>query len=216
MMFAIGFLSMFVIGGISGVFLASVPVDIHVHDTYFVVAHLHFVLFGGSVLAIYAGIYHYFPKMFGKMLDERLGKIHFWVTYIGFFLTFFPMHFLGLTGMPRRIYTYDPKYTDLNVLATIGALLMAVGAVPFTVNFFASMFSRRAAGNNPWNALTLEWQTSSPPPPENFTEDPVPFHDPYGYGSPDAAAYLASGGRIAVEPKVHHGEAPPETPAGDR
>lgn len=219
-MFAIGFLSMFVIGGISGVFLGSVPVDIHIHDTYFVVAHFHFVLYGGSVFGVFAGIYHWYPKMFGKMMDERLGKIHFWLNYVGFFLTFFPMHFLGLNGMPRRIYVYDPRYTELNVLATIGALIMAVAAVPFIINFFASMYSRRIAGNNPWRAITLEWQTSSPPPAHNFDSDPIPFYDPYGYGTAEANAYIESGGTLLIAAPTGHAPAqhidtpPAETPAG--
>src|SRR5262249_9155331 len=126
MLFGLGFLSMFPLGGISGMFLASIPVDVHVHATYFVVAHLHFVLFGGSVLAIMGGIYHWFPKITGRMLNERLGQIHFVLTFVGFFLTFFPMHFLGLAGMPRRVFTYDPKYDALNFLATIGAITLGV------------------------------------------------------------------------------------------
>ncbi|MEP7289803.1 MAG: cytochrome c oxidase subunit I [Chloroflexota bacterium] len=198
MLFAIGFLSMFVIGGISGVFLASVPVDIHVHATYFVVAHLHFVLFGGSVLAIFSGIYHWFPKITGHMLDERLGKIHFALTYVGFFLTFFPMHFLGLAGMPRRVFTYDPKYTSLNVLATLGAFTMAVAILPFLANFFMSVRNGKPAGKNPWRALTLEWTTDSPPPDYNFEGIPVPAADPYGYGTPEGAAYLAYDGHIPL------------------
>src|SRR5260221_155845 len=125
MMFGVGFLSMFLLGGISGGFLASVPVDIHLHATYFVVAHLHFFLFGGSVLAIFAGIYHWFPKMTGRLLDQRLGRVHFWLTYIGFFLTFFPMHFLGLAGMPRRVYTYHPNHQALNIFATFGPVSIA-------------------------------------------------------------------------------------------
>src|SRR5215475_11742545 len=141
MLFALGFLSMFPIGGISGMFLASIPVDIHVHATYFVVAHLHFVLFGGAVLAIFAGIYHWFPKMTGRRLNEGLGKLHFALTYVGFFLTFFPMHFLGLEGMPRRVYTYDPKYQALNILSTVGAYTLAVAILPFLWNVFQSLRS---------------------------------------------------------------------------
>jgi cytochrome c oxidase subunit I len=207
MLFSLGFLSMFVMGGITGVFLASVPVDVHLHDTYFVVAHFHFVLFGGTVLAVFGGIYHWFPKMFGRMLDERLGKIHFALTYIGFFLTFFPMHFLGLQGMPRRIYTYDPKFMTLNQLATVGAIIMGVATLPFFFNFFKSMLNGKIAGNNPWNALTLEWMTSSPPPELNFDTTPIPAPDPYGYGTPEGAAYLASEGKLLIAPGHDHSKA---------
>jgi len=215
MLFALGFLSMFVIGGLSGMFLASIPVDIHVHATYFVVAHLHFVLFGGSALGVFAGIYHWFPKFSGRMLDENLGKVHFGLTYVGFFLTFFPMHFLGLAGMPRRVFTYDPKYTSLNQLATIGALIMAVAVIPFLWNVSISLRRGKVAGNNPWRALTLEWMTSSPPPDHNFEGTPIPSPDPYGYGTPESAAYLASDGKIAVAAGDHHHKGHGETPAGD-
>jgi cytochrome c oxidase subunit 1 len=216
MLFALGFLSMFVLGGITGVFLASVPVDIHLHDTYFVVAHFHFVLFGGSVLGIFAGFYHWFPKMFGRMYSEPLGKLHFALTYVGFFLTFFPMHFLGLEGMPRRIYVYDPKYTALNVVSTVGALIMAVAVVPFLINLLVSLLGGKKATANPWRALTLEWMTSSPPPEHNFDGIPVPAPDPYGYGTPEAAAYLASEGKMALPPSASSHGAPLEKPvAGD-
>jgi cytochrome c oxidase subunit 1 len=215
MLFALGFLSMFPIGGISGVLLGSVPVDVHVHATYFVVAHLHFVLFGGSVMALFASIYHWYPKMTGRMLSEGLGKVHFVLMYVGFFLTFFPMHFLGLSGMPRRVFTYDPKYQALNVLASIGAFTMAVAVVPFIINVLASARFGKLAGNNPWRALTMEWTMSSPPPPENFEGIPIPAPDPYGYGTPEAAAYLASGGKIAL-PDPHAAEAHESPAAGDR
>ncbi len=216
MLFGLGFLSMFVMGGITGVFLGSVPVDVHLHDTYFVVAHFHFVLFGGSALAIFGGIYHWFPKMSGRMYSERLGKLHFALTYIGFFLTFFPMHFLGMEGMPRRIYTYDPKYTLLNQLATVGALIMAVAVVPFLINLIVSMIAGKPAGNNPWRALTLEWMTSSPPPELNFEGVIFPAPDPYGYGTPEAAAYLAGEGKLSIAPAGGHGhgEAASKSSAG--
>ncbi len=215
MLFALGFLSMFVLGGISGIFLAAIPVDIHVHDTYFVVAHLHFVLFGGSVFSIFAGVYHWFPKMFGRYLNERLGKLHFLLTYVGFFLTFFPMHFLGLAGMPRRIYTYDPKYTALNVLATIGAITLGLGVVPLILNVLGAWLGiNKKAPANPWRALTLEWTTSSPPPEHNFDGTPIPAPDPYGYGTPEGAAYLAGEGKVAVAAPAHgHGHEPAERPA---
>jgi cytochrome c oxidase subunit 1 len=182
MLFALGFLSMFVIGGISGVMVASVPFDIHVHDTYFVVAHLHYVLFGGSVFGLYAGIYHWFPKMTGRMMNETWGKIHFALTLIGFNITFLPMHKLGLEGMNRRIAEYDPKFAALNLLCTIGTYILAVSTLPFIVNACWSWLSGPAAGDNPWRGLTLEWMTSSPPPVENFEGQPVLATGPYDYG----------------------------------
>jgi cytochrome c oxidase subunit 1 len=217
MLFALGFLSMFLLGGFSGVFLAAIPVDIHVHATYFVVAHLHFVLFGGSVLAIFAGIYHWFPKITGRLLNEPLGKLHFVLTYVGFFLTFFPMHFLGLEGMPRRVYTYDPKYQLLNQLASLGAFTLAVAIVPFLLNVFQSLRNGELAGSNPWRGLTLEWTLSSPPPEHNFDGVPVPATDPYGYGTPEAAAYLASAGKAPTPmPLTPKDPVEPEAPtAGD-
>ncbi len=191
MHFALGFLSLFVIGGITGVLLASIPVDEQAHGTYFVVAHLHFVLFGGSVFAIFAGMYMWFPKMTGRFLNERLGKIHFWLTYVGFLLSFLPMHVSGLYGMPRRVAAYDPKFQVLNILTSLGAFILGVGQLPFVINAAVSFVSGEVAGNNPWKSLTLEWTISSPPPEHNYDETPIPVPDPYGYGTPMAAAYLA-------------------------
>jgi cytochrome c oxidase subunit 1 len=182
MLFAIGFVSMFLIGGLSGVMVASVPFDIHVHDTYFIVAHFHYVLFGGSVFGIFAGIYHWFPKMVGRMMNETWGKVHFVLTFIGFNLAFFPMHILGLQGMPRRVVQYDPAFTTLNQICTVGSLILAVSTLPFLVNAAWSWFKGPVAGANPWNALTLEWQASSPPIIENFEEEPVLWSGPYDYG----------------------------------
>lgn len=182
MLFAMGFISMFVIGGITGVMVAAVPFDIHVHDTYFIVAHLHYVLFGGSVFGIYAGIYHWFPKMTGRMLNETWGQIHFALTYIGFNLTFLPMHWLGLAGMPRRVAQYDPQFANINLVCTLGAYLLAVSTVPFLINAIWSWMYGLQAGDNPWQALTLEWMTTSPPPGENFAARPVLATGPYDYG----------------------------------
>lgn len=190
LLFALGFLSMFVIGGISGIMLAAVPFNIHVHDTYFVVSHLHFVLFGGAVFAIYGGVYHWWPKISGRMLDERLGRLHFILTYIGFFFTFFPQHLAGLWGMPRRVAYYDPAFQGVNVVISLSAFLLGISTFILIYNMIWSIFRGKVAGANPWRALTLEWATTSPPPAHNFDEDPVVFPDPYGFGTKESVEYL--------------------------
>ena len=174
LLFALGFLSMFLIGGINGAFSAAVPVDFALQDTYWVVAHLHYVLFGGSVFGVMAGLYYWFPKMTGRMLDEGLGKLQFVMIFIGFNLTFFPMHQLGLAGMPRRIadYASNVGWNDLNLAATIGGFLIAASMIPFLWNVFISLRNGKIAGDDPWQANTLEWATSSPPPPYNFDHLP--------------------------------------------
>ena len=182
LLFGIGFLSSFLIGGLTGVMVASVPFDIHVHDTYFIVGHFHYVLFGGSALALFSGFYHWFPKMTGRMINETLGRMHFALTFIGLNLTFMPMHELGLLGMNRRIALYDVEFQPLNQLCTLGAYIMAVSTIPFLINVCWSVFKGEKAGRNPWRALTLEWQTSSPPAIENFTEEPILWSGPYDYG----------------------------------
>jgi cytochrome c oxidase subunit 1 len=170
MLFALGFIAMFLIGGISGVMLASPPIDFHVQDTYFVVAHLHYVFFGGSVFGVFAATYYWFPKMTGRKLSEGLGKVHFWLHFVGFNLAFFPMHNLGIDGMPRRIADYSPDagWTVLNLISTVGAFLIAVSIVPFLINLFSTFINGEPAGDDPWEGNTLEWATSSPPPPYNF------------------------------------------------
>jgi cytochrome c oxidase subunit I len=194
LLFALGFLSMFLIGGINGAFSASVPVDFAIHDTYWVVAHLHYVLFGGSVFGVMAGIYYWFPKMTGRMLSESLGKLQFVLMFIGFNLTFFPMHTLGLFGMPRRIadYSANAGWNELNLAATIGGFVIAASMLPFLWNVFISRRNGAIAGDDPWEGNTLEWATSSPPPPYNFdrlpeirSERPV-FDLRYGRTHPSA------------------------------
>jgi cytochrome c oxidase subunit I len=182
MIFALGFVSMFVVGGLSGVMLASVPIDIHVHDTYFVVGHFHYVLFGGSVFGIYAGFYHWYPKMVGRMMNEFWGKVHFVLTFVGFNLCFFPMHILGLQGMPRRVAQYDPQFAPINVICSIGAFILAISTFPFLFNAVWSWFKGKKAIANPWHSLTLEWTTASPPIVENWENEPEIITGPYDYG----------------------------------
>ena len=174
MLFALGFLSMFLIGGINGTFSAAVPVDFALHDTYFVVAHIHYVLFGGSVFAVFAGLYYWFPKIWGRKLNERLGQLHFGLMFIGFNLAFFPMHLLGLDGMPRRIATYPDElgWTPLNFASTVGAYLIALSMFPFIAAVIMAFMKPKDQPNDPWEANTLEWWTTSPPPVHNFDDLP--------------------------------------------
>ncbi len=174
MMWAIGFIILFLIGGITGVFLATFPVDWQLNDTYFVVAHFHYVLVGGAVFTIIAGTYYWYPKMTGRLCNETLGKWSFWVTFIGFNLTFFVQHALGLSGMPRRIYTYQEHmgWSTYNFISSVGAFIMAAGFVMSFYNFARSYKTGKLAGPDPWKANTLEWFTTSPPPVNNF--DAVP------------------------------------------
>jgi len=190
LLFAAGFVSMFVIGGLSGVVMAASTVDQYVHDTYYIVAHFHYVLFAGSVLGMFAAIYFWFPKMFGRMMNEPLGKLHFVLTFIFLNGTFFPMHFLGNRGFPRRYadpYQFE-EWADLlpmNQFITYCAFAMGAAQLIFAVNFFWCMFFGRRAERNPWEANTLEWTTTNPPPHGNFTEQPIVHRGPYEYSHPD-------------------------------
>ncbi|HEY7385878.1 MAG TPA: cytochrome c oxidase subunit I [Beijerinckiaceae bacterium] len=175
LLFVLGFIFTFVIGGLTGIMLASVPIDTQVHDTYFIVAHFHYVLIGGAVFPLLGAVYYWFPKVTGRLMSERLGKWNFWLFFIGFNVAFFPMHILGLQGMPRRVYTYQPEmgWGGLNLLATAGAVLMLLSFALFLWNALSSARRGLAAGSNPWDADTLEWATTSPPPPYNFER--IPF-----------------------------------------
>jgi cytochrome c oxidase subunit I len=207
MLWALGFVSMFVIGGLSGIFLGAVPIDIHSSDTYFIVAHIHYVLLGGSLFTIFAGIYYWFPKMTGRMYDERLAKVHFWLTFLAFNTTFFPMHIIGLQGMPRRVYTYDPQFGNWNMVISISSFVLGVSFLLFVYNVIVSWARGPRAPANPWRSLTLEWQVSSPPPIFNFDEIPQVVGNPYEYGVPGARHAVFNGDReAATAPKAEEEE----------
>jgi cytochrome c oxidase subunit 1 len=175
MLFACGFLSMFLIGGLTGIMLAAPPFDFQLHDNYFVVGHFHWVLIGGTLFGAFAGIHYWYPKVTGRMLSERLARWQFWLLYIGFILTFGPMHLSGMLGMPRRIYSYEPDrgWEFLNQLTTVGALIQVPSFAIFVYNIVVSLWKGRPAGDDPWDAWTLEWTTTSPPPSYNFPETPT-------------------------------------------
>ena len=191
MLFSLAFVLLFVVGGLSGILVASTPVDIYLHDTYFIVAHIHYVVFGGSIFGLFAGLYYWYPKLFGRMMNETLGRIHFVVTFVAFNCTFFPMHFLGMGGHMRRLYNpsqYDflKPLQPMNEFITVSAIVMGAAQLLLAFNLFWSLRSGRPAGPNPWKANTLEWKTESPPPSENFVTQPVVYRGPYEYSLPDA------------------------------
>ena len=202
LLFAVGFITMFIIGGLSGVMHASPPTDSQQQDTYFIVAHLHYVLFGGSIFALFAGIYFWWPKITGRMLNDGVGKLHFWLTFIGFNLAFFPMHFLGMDGMPRRIHTYSSGMGwDLwNMVSTIGAFIIGASVLVFLHSVFNSLRKGERAGNDPWDGRTLEWSIPSPPPVYNFVEIPTVhgrdayWEQKYGNGNHQVAPVPVAGG----------------------
>ena len=205
MLNALAFVSMFVIGGLSGIFMASTPVDIFIQDTYFIVAHIHYVVFGGSIFGAFAGIYYWFPKMFGRMMNEPLGKLHFWGSFVFFNGTFFPMHILGVGGHMRRIY--NPLQYDFlqwahpwNVFISVCAFGLGLFQIPFVINFIWSLFAGAKAAVNPWQANTLEWTAPSPPPHGNWGATlPVVYRGPYEYSSPEVSEdYLPQDRRLAT------------------
>jgi cytochrome c oxidase subunit I len=182
MIFALGAIVMFLFAGITGVMLAAVPIDIHVNNTYFVVGHFHYIVYGTLTMGLFAAIYHWFPKMTGRMYNEGLGQLHFWLAFIGTNLNFLPMHPLGLQGMVRRVSSYDPEYAFWNVVSSIGAFLLGMSTLPFILNIVGSWVQGETAPANPWRAYGLEWLIASPPPVENFAEIPIVLSEPYGYG----------------------------------
>ncbi|WP_437202669.1 cytochrome c oxidase subunit I [Planctomicrobium sp. SH664] len=186
----VGFVSMFIVGGLSGIFMAAVPVDIYIHDTYFIVAHFHYVLFGSTLFGVFGAIQFWYPKMFGRLMNEPVGKLHFFLTFIGFNGTFFPMHLLGIAGMPRRyanpyLYPYLEHLLPMNQFMTVCACLMGVAQFLLIGNFVLSWFSKKEAGRNPWHANGLEWSAPSPPGHGNFDVPPVCYRGPYEYSDPN-------------------------------
>jgi cytochrome c oxidase subunit 1 len=209
MLNALAFVSMFVIGGLSGIFMASTPVDMYIHDTYFIVAHIHYVLFGGSLFGVFAAVTYWFPKMFGKMMSERLGKLHFLITFIAFNCTFFPMHILGMGGHMRRIYNptqYDflKPLQGINIFISISAFVLGAAQLIFLANIIWSLARGKKASENPWNANTLEWTAPSPPGHGNWPGAlPVVYHGPYEYSSPlTEADYLPQNQPLESEAAV--------------
>jgi cytochrome c oxidase subunit 1 len=184
MLFALAVIFNFANGGITGIFLADTPTDIHLHDTYFVVAHFHYTIVGGEIFALFGGIYYYFPKMTGRMYNETLGKIHFWWMFVGFNVTFFIMHWPGIQGMNRRIADYPADLEPVNLLISITAFALGASFLVFIYNMIQSWIAGPVAESNPWSARTLEWQTTSPPPLENFHVPPRVEGHPYDYGVP--------------------------------
>ena len=186
MLYAFGFIGLFTIGGLTGLFLATLGVDIHVHDTYFVIAHFHYIMVGSAVMGFLGGLHYWWPKITGKMYPEAWGRVAALIGFIGFNLTFFPQFILGYLGMPRRYHMYPPEFQTLNVLSTAGASILGVGYLLPLLYLLWSLRYAPAAGPNPWGATGLEWQTPSPPPTENFEHVPVVSEEPYTYPTMEA------------------------------
>jgi cytochrome c oxidase subunit I len=216
MLHSLAFVGMFVIGGLSGVFLATTPVDIYFHDTYFVVAHLHYVLFGGSLFALFGAITFWYPKMFGRLMNPMIGKIHFWLTFVAYNLVFFPMHQLGLFGHMRRIsdptqYEYLQPIQGINTFISIAAFVLFLAQLLFAYNFIASWFKGAKAGENPWEDNGLEWTLPSPPPHNNWVGVPTVYRGPYEYSSPQSDRdFLPQSEPLTSRPLTGHPQ-----PAGD-
>ena len=183
MLFGLSFIFNFLIGGVTGIYLADVPTDLHLQDTYFVVAHFHYTIMGGAIFTLFGGMYYWFPKMTGRMYNETLGKIHFWLMFLGFQVTFIPLFRSGVLGQNRRIADYPAAYVNENMIATVASMVLGLSFLFFVVNMAMSWIRGPKASQNPWGATTLEWQVSSPPPEHNFDDIPV-ADEPYPYGRP--------------------------------
>jgi len=189
MLFAMGVVFNFMIGGITGIFLADAPTDVSLSDTYFVVAHFHYTIIGGEIFALFAAVYYWFPKITGKMYNEKLGQLHFWVMFLAFNATFIPMFWAGLNGLTRRIASYSPELQEINIVISVMGFILAASFVPFVYNMVHSLIRGEKAGADPWHARTLEWLATSPPPLENFPTPPLVTGNPYDYGVPNAPAH---------------------------
>jgi cytochrome c oxidase subunit 1 len=207
MLYALGFIGLFTIGGLTGLFLASMAIDVHVHDTYFIIAHFHYIMVGGAVMGYLGGIHFWWPKMTGRMYPEWWGRVSAVIVFFGFNLTFFPQFFLGYLGMPRRYHTYPDEFQILNVMSSAGASILAIGYVVPLVYLIWSLRYGKKAGPNPWHAYGLEWQTASPPPTHNFEQTPIVTRGAYAYDIMDAGdvAPPAKSPRDLTKPTLVHG-----------
>jgi cytochrome c oxidase subunit 1 len=208
MLFAIAVVFNFLIGGLTGIFLADVATDVSLQDTYFIVAHFHYTIMGGEIFAMMAGIYYWYPKITGRMYNEALGRLHWAGMFLFYTLTFIPMFFVGVRGMNRRVADYPPDMAGDNLVISVFSFLLAAAFLPFVWNMAWSWIKGPKAGDNPWRARSLEWQTSSPPPLTNFERPPVVVGDPYGYGDPASQ-------HVLPQPGTDDRRAPAAAPGGD-